>query len=158
MDDAEIEMKLRGTFARLDGWTLWGAMAFGLEQGSELEIDDQDWPPIPVSEIAHRGLQVAADHLLAASAHIEARQLFAFSHLTYADRPSLVAAQAVWVLAPDDRRERLKWSRAVAAYAHKKHLQYLRGLQDIAPQPHQNAEDGGQAGIATTTRVTTGTG
>lgn len=140
MDDAEIELKLRETFPILDDWQQWGSTAFRPSQGSELTVDDRDWPSIPVSEIAHLGLQVAADHLMAVRAHIEARQLFAFSHLTLCRSALLGAAQAVWVLVPDDRRERLKRSRTVAAYAQKKHLQYLQGLQGIASQPHGNTD------------------
>lgn len=124
----------------LDDWQQRGSTAFRPEQGSELEVDDCDWPSIPISEIAHLGLQVATDHLMAVRVHIEARRLFAFSHLTLCRSALLGATQAVWVLAPDDRRERLKRSRTVAAYAQRKHLQYLRGLQSIAPQPDQNTD------------------
>jgi hypothetical protein len=140
MDDAEREKKLRETFPILGDWQRWGSPAFRPEQGSELETDDQDWPQIPVSEIAHVGLQVAADHLLAVRVHIEAHRLFAFSHLTLCRSALLGAAQAVWVLAPDDRALRLKRARTVAAYGQWKHLQYLRGLQGIAQQPDQNTD------------------
>lgn len=140
MNDAEIEAKLRETFPILDHWQQWGSIAFWPEPGSELEIDDQDWPTLSVSEIAHLGLQVAADHLLAVRAHIEARTLFAFSHLTLCRSALLGATQALWVLAPDHRPERLKRARTVAAYAHRKHLQFLRGLQDHTPQPHANTD------------------
>jgi hypothetical protein len=140
VDDAEREQKLRETFPKLDEWQRWGSTAFRPEQGSELETDDQDWPSIPVSQIAHVGLQVAADHLLAVQVHIEARRLFAFSHLTLCRSALLGAAQAVWVLAPHDSVLRLKRARAVAAHSHWKHLQFLRGLQGIAPQPDQNTD------------------
>lgn len=140
MDDAEREQKLRETFPKLDEWQQWGSTAFRPEQGSKLEKDDQDWPSIPVSQIAQIGLQVAADHLLAVRVHIEARRLFAFSHLTLCRSALLGAAQAVWVLAPHDPALRLKRARTVAAYAQWKHLQYLRGLQGIARQPDQNTD------------------
>jgi len=49
-----IEQKLRENLPILDDWQQWGATAFRSTQGSELEVDDQDWPSIPVSEIAAR--------------------------------------------------------------------------------------------------------
>ena len=140
VDDEAIEAKLRETFPILDDWQRWGLKAFWPEQGSELEVDDQDWPPIPVSQIAHRGLQVAGDHLLAVRAHIEARRLFPFSDRTLCRSALLGAAQAVWVLAPEEPGLRLKRARTVAVYEHRKNRQYLRDLQGIASQPHQNTD------------------
>jgi hypothetical protein len=47
VDDAETETMLRATFPILDDWEQRCSTAFRPEQGSELEVDDRDWPQIP---------------------------------------------------------------------------------------------------------------
>lgn len=140
MDDVEREAKLRATFPMLDDWLRRCSTAFRPEPGSELEIDDRDWPPTPVSELARVGLVVATDHLRAVRVHIEQWQLFGFAQPTLCRSALLGAAQAVWVLAPDDRAARLKRARTVVAYAQTKHLQYLRGLQSTATRLRENTD------------------
>ena len=68
------------------------------------------------SQLAWNGLAGAADHLSAIRRHVEARQLFPFSHLTLCRSALIGAAQAVWVLSPDDSQTRIKRARVVAVY------------------------------------------
>lgn len=138
MDDAEREAKLKATFPILETWQQRASTALRPEPGSDLEGDDQDWPPAPVSQIAQVGLQVATDHLRAIRVHIDRRRLFGFAQPTLCRSALLGAAQAVWVLAPEDRPERLKRARTVVAYAQRKHLQYLRGLESTASKLREN--------------------
>jgi hypothetical protein len=76
---------------------------------------------------------------MAVRVHIEARRLFAFSHLTLCRSALLGAATAVWVLVPDEPALRITRSRTVALDEHKKHRQYLRDLRAIAPQHEDTA-------------------
>jgi hypothetical protein len=126
------------TFPVITEWQLRGLTAYRADPGSDLHVDDQDWPPMPVSQIAWLGLSVAADHLNAIRRHIEVKQLFPLSHLTLCRSALIGASQTAWVLAPDSRATRLARARTVAIYLYGKHLQYLHGLRDLKDTPHQN--------------------
>jgi hypothetical protein len=134
--DSVSERVVRSTFPRLSEWQAKLAQPYRPADGTDLAVDDDDWPPMPLSTIAWSGLAAAADHLAAIQRHVEARVLFPMSHLTLCRTALVGAAQAVWVLAPDDRIERLVRNRTVTAYLYKNHLQYLRGLQELADVPH----------------------
>lgn len=124
---------MRGTFDQLDEWLRLGAKAFVPVPGSELHMDDQDWPWMPISQLAHVGLQAAADHLDAVRLHLKSRKLFAVADLTLSRSALIGASAAVWLLAPDERTERLKRARTLASYAAKHHTQYLIALHRLSP-------------------------
>lgn len=127
---------VRSTFGSLAGWQRRVATAYQPELESDLADDDEDWPYFGTSAIAWSGLVAATDHLCAIRAHVEAHQLFPMAHLSLCRTALIGASQAVWVLAPVERRERVRRTRVVNAYLYKKHLQYLRGLQGLAEGPH----------------------
>ena len=132
--------QLRRTFATLDEWGVALASAFRPEGGSALSADDTDWVPLPVSQVAVMGLGSARDHLHAVRVLIEARQLFPFAQSTLIRGAVIGAAQAVWVLAPDDRKVRLERARLLADHMYVEHRKYLDVLRRIAPRPHMNTE------------------
>lgn len=138
MDDEAIEAKVRSTFSTVQGWARQSFPTPWPELGSELHDDDLDWPALPVSEVARRGLSVASDHLLALRLHVENKQ-FAFADMTLCRSALLGAATAVWVLAPAEPAVRIARARTVAFEEHKHHRTYLRELLEIAPD-HENTQ------------------
>lgn len=130
----DYEAALRSTFDTLDEWLELSNAAFIPTAGSDLEEDDRDLPWLPLSQLAHVGLQGAADHMDAVRDHITAKHLYAVADLTLSRSALIGAAEAVWLLAPDDRATRLERSRRLAAYAAKYHAQYLTELLELDPQ------------------------
>jgi hypothetical protein len=133
MDDRERESRIRSTFGELDQWLGLSAEAFVPTVGSTLHVDDLDWPTMPVSQLAHVGLAVAADHLDAIRCHLDASHLFALADQTICRSALVGASQAVWLLAPDERSDRLARARMLAADALKYHGQFLMALQVAQP-------------------------
>lgn len=66
------EAVVRSTFSALDDWRKVRG-PFIPVPGSDLAIDDEDWPPFGVSQVAWAGFTVAAEHLQAIRAHIDVR-------------------------------------------------------------------------------------
>lgn len=135
-EEVDDEAVVRGTFATLDQWKRIQGPATPVP-GSELAMDDEDWPPFGVSQVAWSGFTVAVEHLQAIRAHIDVQEpnrpnLFAFAHQTLARTALIGAATAVWVLAPDDHAKRIERARCVVTYQQDEHHKYLRALQGLA--------------------------
>lgn len=134
MDDSEREKRIRSTFDELDQWRKMMTQAFTPSAGGALHLDDQDWPTLPVSQLAHVGLAVAADHLDAIRCHLDASHLFALADLTICRSALVGASQAVWILAPNERGDRLTRARMLAADALRYHGQYMEALKVAHPE------------------------
>lgn len=76
------------------------------EPGSALAVDDRVFGPHPISEVARLSLAAAGEHLRLARDAIEADQGYPTAHFTVLRGALVGAAQAVWILAPDDRIDR----------------------------------------------------
>ena len=71
MDEDEAEAVIRGTFSQLDNWhAIEGPFVPG--SGSQLMGDDDDWPSMPISQVAWMGVTASLDHLLAIRWHLDA--------------------------------------------------------------------------------------
>ena len=140
MSSSRHERRVRETFPDLYRWGLRLAHGFVPEPGSELAEDDADWKWMPVSQVAFAGIGAARDHLQAVRIHVEAGEYFPFAQQTLIRTAMLAAAQAVWVLAPDDRAERVKNARTFAYENYSKHLVFLRDLQSLAPVTHEGTD------------------
>ncbi|MGX1809706.1 hypothetical protein ACWIGI_28630 [Nocardia sp. NPDC055321] len=131
--DVEHERLIRKTFSQLDRWRAAKA-PFEPGSGSQLRGDDEDWPPHPLSQLAHQGLLVAQEHLQAIRAHLDPEngpgQLFPLAHLTLCRTALVGAAQAVWLLAPDQRQERLRRHHLLITDVQANHRVYLEDLRD----------------------------
>lgn len=144
MDELEAAAVIRGTFDQLDMWrAIEGPFIPG--SGSQLEGDDNDWPPMPASQVAWMGVTASLDHLLAIRWHLDPPKggtirLFPFAHQSLCRSALLGAAQSVWVLSPDASSERTKRARTVVAFLQGQHLQYLKGLQAWAAEPHAGTD------------------
>lgn len=136
-DDARTAADaIRGTWAALKEWRERVKAAYLPSKDSELALDDDDWPYSPTSAIAWNGLVAATDHLNGIRAHIEGNDLFPMSHLTLCRSALIGSSQTVWVLGSKERPTRQRRTRVVNTALYKKHLQYLRGLQESAEKPH----------------------
>lgn len=132
------EAQVRATFADLDAWGARVRTPYVPLPGSELATDDLDWPAFPASQVAASGIGAARDHLQAVRVHLEVRpaQLFPFAQATLVRTAMLSAAQAVWVLAPDARSDRVARARTLAQHTYEQHLLFLRDLQALTAAPH----------------------
>lgn len=134
------EQQIRSTFPDLDTWGARTKRAFYPDAGSVLASDDEDWKPWRLSQLAFGGLAAAQDHLQAIRVHIEAHRLFPLATDTLLRSALLGAAQAVWLLAPDDQTTRLDFARTAAAEMHKRHREWLSDLRRVGEGSHANTE------------------
>lgn len=132
--------QIESTFPDLDNWNDRTSTGFVPAPGSPLTLDDEDWPPWRLSQLAYGGLAAAQDHLEAIRVHIEARRLFPLATDTLLRGALLGAAQAVWMLTPDDRETRLDFARCAAAEMHKRQREWLTDLRKTSPEPHEGTE------------------
>ncbi|WP_331758571.1 hypothetical protein OG225_40820 (plasmid) [Nocardia sp. NBC_01377] len=130
-DIIDYQKIIRDTFDHLDRWRK-AASPFVPGSGSELRGDDLDWPWEPLSETARRGLAVATDHLQAVRVHLEPEaglpNLFPYAQSTLCRTALLGAAQAVWLLAPAAKDDRLRRHHMLIQDLIRWHHQYLREL------------------------------
>lgn len=136
--EAQYLNMIRATWPELDQWRLALRSVFIPTAGSELARDNLAFPPAPTSEVARLGLAVASDHLQAVRIHLDRPeghvQVFPFAQLTLCRSALIGAAQAVWVLAPDDRAARVERGLRVAAYSYDEGRKAVGGLLEAAPQ------------------------
>lgn len=120
---------IEATFADLDAWRNYAATDWEPEHDSELASDDHGWKPSPMSQLAKSSLSSAFDHLDAIRSHVETRRTFVFATDTLLRTALVAAAQAVWMIAPDDAATRQARGRTVAAETYRRHIEFLRDLQ-----------------------------
>ena len=133
------EKGIRRTFPELDTWSDRLSGVYRPAFGSDLAEDDKDWPPLAASQIAASSMVASCEHLQAFRAHVESRDLYVFAHETLLRTALLSAAQAVWVLGPDDREERISNARRLAAHIDTEHLKFLRDLARFGPDENAAA-------------------
>lgn len=124
--DPEVLERVTSLFPLLDDLRARFEEPTEVVEGGELAGDDVDgsWPR--VSEVAVGSMAAAHDHLLASKLHVDVRRQFVVADATLLRTALLSAAQAVWVLAPDDRVKRQSRSRTLAAHGYEEHMKYLR--------------------------------
>lgn len=131
---------IESTFDTLTHWFERLRGPYVPQRGSTLETDDQDWPFMPVSQVAWVGLVAAADHLDAIRHQVLSKRLFTLAQLTLCRSALVGASQAVWVLSPDDQAIRVRRARTVAAYVYEHRLKYLRELRGLYAEPNEGIE------------------
>lgn len=139
MSENESEQAVRERFSMLDKMRAASPQVFTPTVGSELELDDEEWIPHPLSQSAYRAFTAALDHLQAIRVHLDRPDptLFPFAHLSLC-RPALIASSlAVWLLAPAERQERIKRHRISIADKLRNHERYLSKLTQLDPS-HEN--------------------
>lgn len=135
---SEAIAKIRERYVDIDRLKVLAASQYEPHEGSELAIDDLDWPYLRVSETARYGLAAAVDHMDCYRLLVEQGRLFPSGQLTLVRAAIVGAAQAVWVLAPDDRDGRIERGRTAAVEWYRQHLLHTKALQ---PLPSTQAAD-----------------
>lgn len=97
---------IRDTYLDLEGWRVRGETLEQPQPGSDLAGDDRVFPSMPISQLARMSLLSSGEHLRLAKDAIEVRQLYPTAHFTVLRGALVGAAQAIWVLGPDDRPTR----------------------------------------------------
>jgi hypothetical protein len=110
---------IQATYPDLDRWRERAREHEAPQRASELAIDDKVFPQFRVSEVARLSLMSAGEHLRLVRDGLTARNVYpSASHTTL--RGALVgAAQAVWVLAPDDAETRQQRALTVVHVTYK---------------------------------------
>lgn len=115
--------EIQGTFAQVDIWRLRAQHGCKPEPGSELHADDQvdklgTYPP---SQLVFGALASARDHLGAFHTHVKCRDIHPFADATLLRSSVASASNAIWILTPSSRTERVKNARCFAAETLKHH-------------------------------------
>lgn len=124
MTEDETLRMIRDTYRTLDRWRDIGASGVVITHGSELQLQDVEWPYVPSSTVALVGLGTAREHLHAIRLLIAARELFPSATATLGRAALIGAAQTVWMLAPDDHAERMRRSASLVREDYRHHLNY----------------------------------
>src|SRR5699024_8140769 len=111
----------------LEGWRLRVQKQEPPQIGSELADDDAVFPYSPISEAARVSLTSAGEHLRLALTALKAGQLYPVAHFTTLRTALLAASQGVYILGPDEPRERRSRGLAVVVQAYKRLGQYHQG-------------------------------
>jgi len=117
----------------LEGWRLRVQKPEPPQIGSELADDDAVFPYSPISEAARVSLTSAGEHLRLALTALKAGQLYPVAHFTTLRTALLAASQGVYILGPDEPRERRSRGLAVVVEAYKRLRQYHQDTMDDAP-------------------------
>ena len=125
VSEEEMYENVARTFPSLDEWSATLGEPFMPEPGSDLDEDDEDWPPHRASQVAAHGLIGARDHLQAVRRLLEARELFPLAQSSLTRAALVGASQTVWMLAPADRPTRLRRARTLAHDNYRHHLSYI---------------------------------
>lgn len=133
MGDGELLAAIRETFPTLDGWRQRLSEISVPSPGSALASDDEQWPYTPSSTLVSVGLASAREHLHAVRLLIEAGELFPAAASTLCRSGLIGASLAVWVLRPDEQRERLRRSLSVAVEDYKRHIQFGIDVNKLFP-------------------------
>jgi hypothetical protein len=134
------EATIRGTFKQLERWRERERHEYTPTEGSELAVDDEDWPWWRLSQLAFAGLASARQHLDAVRVHYAETGPYPLADPTLMRSALLGAAQAAWLLAPDERAVRTSRARTLAAEMYLRHGQYLEELSALRDGADPNTE------------------
>lgn len=141
VSDIDYDAKVRETFPQLDTWGRRFHFAFRPEPGSDLAQDDEDWPVLPLTQVAVASMGAARDHLQAVRVTVEVSPFFPFAQATLIRTATLAAAQAVWILAPAESEERIRNCRTLLQHIYDQHALFLRDLKASSPETHEGTNE-----------------
>lgn len=132
-----------GTFQDLDDWRDAAAEVIQPSAGSDLAQDDERWPYLRASTLASVGLGSAREHLHAVRTLVKARELFPSATPTLCRSALIGGSQAVWMLEPRERDERLRRSLSLTVEDYERHIQFNRDVVELFPaeQVGPNADE-----------------
>lgn len=137
VDDVEsvaaLFARLQTTYERLDGWRARSRQLEDPQPGSDLAADIAACPGMPSHELARHALISSVQHLNLARNAVEARDLYPIAHPSVLRGALIGASRAVWLLAPEDARERQQRALRVVWESHRRFRQYAQARQ-LAPE------------------------
>src|SRR4051812_8960741 len=131
MDDDAMLAEVRKTFATLDRWRLIHASGLDPLPLSDLAADDEEWPYTPPTSLALVGLATAREHLHLVRISVEQRELSPAATATLCRTALIGAGLTVWMLAPNERTDRLRRMLSVSLDDHHRHEQYGADAQEL---------------------------
>lgn len=131
--DGDLLAAIAGTFPTLDAWRDRAAEVIEPAPGSELAVDDLEWPYLRSSSLVTTGLATAREHLHAVRILVEAQELFPAAASTLCRSALIGASLAVWLLQPVDCNERLRRSLSLAVEDYKRHIQFGNDVTERLP-------------------------
>lgn len=128
----------------LEGWRLRAQKPEPPQTGSELAHDDAVFPYSPISEAVRISLTSAGEHLRLAITALKAGQLYPVAHFTTLRTALLAASQGVYILGPNETRERRSRGLAVVVETYKRLRQYHQDMlsaPDVTESEKQQLSD-----------------
>lgn len=133
MGDDELLLEIRATFPTLDGWRDTLAEVIVPPPGSDLALDDEEWPYASASALVSVGLASAREHLHAVRLLVEVGELFPAAVSTLCRSALIGASLSVWMLTPEERSQRLRRSLSLAVEDYKRHIQFGGDVKELFP-------------------------
>jgi hypothetical protein len=133
-EDAERLRIIQSTYQDLDRW--FGRQKIQPESpqnGSELHEDDKVFPAHKISEVARLSLALSVEHMRLIRVVLDKRELFPSAPLTTLRGALVGAAQAVWIISPDDRETRQKRGLCVIAEEYAQLGKFYREVDRLDP-------------------------
>jgi hypothetical protein len=125
----------------LDRWRLRAKTVEEPESRSDLALDDKIFPHMAISQLARMSLVFSGEHLRLALDAVHAKQLYPSSHFTVLRGALVGAAQGVWILSPDDRRERRERGLTVLAEMYSQMGKYYDSLAGLSQDDQERIDD-----------------
>lgn len=125
----------------LDRWRLRAHTVDEPESASDLALDDKVFPHMAISQLARMSLVLSGEHLRLALDAVRAKQLYPSSHFTVMRGALVGASQGVWILSPDDRRERRERGLIVLTELYKELDKYYSSLSGLSSDEQEKLED-----------------
>lgn len=139
-DRAALTQMLK-TESSLDRWRLRAQTVEVPEHGSDLAVDDEIFPHMAISQLARMSLVSSGEHLRLALDALHRNQLYPSSHFTVLRGALVGASQGVWILSPDDRRQRRERGLTVLAEMYRQLGRYYDSLGELSQDDEAELDD-----------------
>lgn len=131
---------IQSTYVDLERWKVRAGTTELPQPGSELAVDNTVFSRHLISEVVRTSLALAGEHLRLARDAIEVGQLYPSAHFTLLRGALVGAAQAVWVLGPDERKMRQERGLTVLTEMQTQMGKYYRRLAYFDLSENQRLE------------------
>lgn len=125
----------------LDLWHLRVQTVEEPQNGSDLAIDDENFPYMEISQLVRMSLAFSGEHLRLALDALRAKQLYASSHFTVLRGALVGASQGVWILCPGDREERRERGLSVISEMYTQLGKYYNSLEGLSDADQKWLDD-----------------
>lgn len=135
MTDEHVQQKVASWLPTIQTWYGWLSEGRPVPQGSELAADDAAGDTeFPLSRLALSSLGIATDHLGTVCYVLTTSGPTVFSLKTLLRTAMLGGAQAIWLLAPDSRQDRLTHARQIRDDSYLNQLYWVNGMEKASSE------------------------